>query len=133
MGMHVGTYRGANIFSVSLVEFLKMSKEERYTRNNWWLISDDNNLIFAGQIVGKLTGRNIDFWKERVDADRAYAAKARKMEKAEAPKPKIVTERPTVEALAAEGEKKLAEAVKAAEENLAANLGTGEEEARKGC
>jgi hypothetical protein len=112
-----------------------MSKEERYTRKNWWLISDDSNLIFAGQIVGKLNGRTVDLWKERIEADKAYAAKARKLEaerkKKEAPQYKVVTERPTVEALAVEGEKKLAEAVKAAEANLLENLGTGEEKLAK--
>lgn len=131
MGVNVGRYRGADIYSVSLVEFLAMSKEERYTRNNWWLISDDSNLIFAGQIVGKLNGRAVDLWKERIEADKAYAAKARKLEaerkKKEAPQYKVVTERPTVEALAAEGEKKLEEVVKTAEANLEENLGTGEE------
>lgn len=131
MGVNVGSYRGAEIYSVSLVEFLAMSKEERYTRKNWWLISDDSNLIFAGQIVGKLNGRTVELWKDRIEADKAYAAKARKLEaerkKKEAPQYKVVTERPTVEALAAEGEKKLAEAVKAAEANLEENLGTGEE------
>ena len=131
MGVNVGSYRGAEIYSVSLVEFLAMSKEERYTRKNWWLISDDSNLIFAGQIVGILNGRTVDLWKERIEADKAYAAKARKLEaerkKKEAPQYKVVTERPTVEALAAEGEKKLEEVVKTAEANLEENLGTGEE------
>ena len=131
MGVNVGSYRGAEIYSVSLVEFLAMSKEERYTRKNWWLISDDSNLIFAGQIVGKLNGRTVDLWKERIEADKAYAAKARKLEaerkKKEAPQYKVVTERPTVEALATEGEKKLEEVVKTADANLEENLGTGEE------
>lgn len=108
-----------------------MSKEDRYTKKNWWLINDDSNLIFGGQIVGKLNGRVVDVWKERMEADKVYAAKARKFEaerrKKEAPQYTIVSERPTVEALVAEGEKKLEEVVKTAEANLEENLGIGEE------
>lgn len=118
----VGRYRGMQIYGLTLDEYLNLGEVERSDTSHWWYVSDNKHLILGNMVVGKVENRMVELYDKRTDYKNVYykQIKAKQM-----PQYKVttVTERPTVEALANEGEKKLKEVVKAAE----ANLGIGEE------
>lgn len=120
--MNIGRYRGMNIYGLTLDEYLNLEERERSERSHWWYISDNKHLLLGEEVVGLLENRMVELYDKRTNYKVVYnkQIKAKKVVK-------VVSERPTVEALAAEGEKKLEEASKTAETNLAENLGTGEE------
>lgn len=126
--MDVGRYRGMQIYGLSLDEYLNLGEVERSDTSHWWYISDNKHLILGNMIVGKIENRMVELYDKRTDYKNVYY---KQIKAKQVPQYKVVTERTTVEALAAEGEKKLAEAVKNAEANLLENLGTGEEKLAK--
>jgi hypothetical protein len=124
----VGRYRGMRIYGLSLDEYLNLEEVERSDTSHWWCISDNNHLLLGDMVIGKIENRMVELCDKRTNYKNVYY---KQIKAKQVPQYKVVTERPTVEALAAEGEKKLAEAVKAAEANLLENLGTGEEKLAK--
>lgn len=119
----IGRYRGMQIYGLSLDKYLDLGEVERSDTSHWWYITDNKHLILGNMVVGKIENRMVELCDKRTDYKNVYY----KQIKAKQVPQTIVTERPTVEALANEGEKKLKEVVKAAEANLLENLGTGEE------
>ena len=128
--MDVGRYRGMQIYGLSLDEYLSLEETERSDVSHWWYIKDNKHLLYGNMVIGKIENRMVELYDKRVDYKSVYY---KQIKAKQVPQYKVttVTERPTVEALAAEGEKKLAEVVRAAETNLLENLGTGEEKLAK--
>ena len=126
----IGRYRGMQIYGLSLDKYLSLEEVERSDTSHWWYISDNKHLILGNMVVGKIEDRMVELYDKRTDYKNVYY---KQIKAKQVPQYKVttVTERPTVEALAAEGEKKLDEVVKAAEANLLENLGTGEEKLTK--
>lgn len=123
--MDVGRYRGMQIYGLSLDEYLNLGETERSDTSHWWYISDNKHLILGNMIVGKIENRMVELYDKRTDYKNVYYKQIK------AKQTTVVTERPTVEALANEGANKLKEVVKAAEANLEENLGIGEEKLTK--
>ena len=128
--MDVGRYRGMQIYGLSLDEYLDLGEVERSDTSHWWYIKDNKHLLYGNMVIGKIENSMVELYDKRIDYKNVYY---KQIKAKQVPQYKVttVTERPTVEALAAEGEKKLAEVVKAAETNLLENLGTGEEKLAK--
>ncbi len=126
----VGRYRSMQIYGLSLDEYLSLEETERSDVSHWWYITDNKHLLLGNMVVGKIEKHMVELYDKRIDYKNVYY---KQIKAKQVPQYKVttVTERPTVEALAAEGEKKLAEVVKAAETNLLENLGTGEEKLAK--
>ena len=127
--MDVGRYRGMQIYGLSLDEYLNLEETERSDVSHWWYINDNKHLLYGNMVVGKIENRMVELYDKRVDYKSVYYKQIKATK--QVPQTTVVTERPTVEALASEGEKKLAAVVKAAETNLLENLGTGEEKLAK--
>lgn len=126
--MDVGRYRGMQIYGLSLDKYLDLEESERSDTSHWWYINDNKHLLYGNMVVGKIENRMVELYDKRVDYKSVYY---KQIKAKQVPQTIVVTKRPTVEALAAEGEKKLNEVVKAVETNLLENLGTGEEKLAK--
>lgn len=122
----IGRYRGMQIYGLSLDKYLNLEETERSDVSHWWYISDNKHLILGNMVVGKIEDRMVELYDKRTDYKSVYY---KQIKANQVPQYKVttVTERPTVETLATEGEKKLKEVVKTAEANLEENLGIGEE------
>lgn len=127
----VGRYRGMQIYGLSLDEYLDLGEVERSDTSHWWYINDNKHLLYGNMIIGKIENRMVELYDKRIDYKNVYYKQIKAKQVPQYKVTTVVTERPTVEALAAEGEKKLDEVVKAAEANLLENLGTGEEKLTK--
>ena len=124
-----GRYRAMDIHAITLDEYLNLEDHERNDRSHWWYISNKQHLVLGDEVVGYIENREVKLFEKRVLYKQAYFKEVKAKMKAAAPTPvyKIVSERPTVEALAKEGEKKLEVVSTVAEKNLQESLGVGEE------
>ena len=123
-----GRYRAMDIYAITLDEYLNLTDEERVGRSHWWYISDERHLVYGDEVVGSIENREVKLYAQRKSYKQVYFKEVKaKTKTVVTPAYKIVSERPTVEALAKEGEKKLEAVSEAAEVNLLKNLGTGEE------
>lgn len=119
----LGAYRGKEVYVIPKREFLFEISEQGRTRTDiMWMIGEDRRLINGGMIVGQVTPnlKSVDDLKP-LHYSIVYGTAIRGNKKEEAAKqtPTVVTERATVEALFAQGEKKLMALIRESEENLA--------------
>lgn len=113
---YIGTYKGLEIYRITLDDFLNLTSAEQNTKEKIHLITNDRQVITNGKVFGTVTNDN-----KRLDTRTAlpwqvvYAvqlAKKNELKKREEEKKQrkiVVTERPTVENLAKVGEEKLQE------------------------
>lgn len=119
----LGAYRGKEVYVIPKREFLFEISEQGRTRTDiMWMIGEDRRLINGGMIIGQVTPnlKSVDDLKP-LHYSIVYGTAIRGNKKEEVAKQTftIVTERATVEALFAQGEKKLMALIRESEENLA--------------
>jgi len=119
----LGAYRGKEVYVIPKREFLFEISEQGRARNDiMWMIGEDRRLINGGMIIGQVTPnlKSVDDLKP-LHYSIVYGTAIRGNKKEEAAKQTstVVTERATVEALFAQGEKKLMALIRESEENLA--------------
>lgn len=118
MDNYIGKYQGVDIWAISFEDFVALDPIAQVTRDKIYLILDDRRVIKTGMVFGYVTRDNkrLNPSPKSIHWTVAYAgqltALKKKAEEAkriqeEAAKTAVVTERPTVENLAAEGAKKL--------------------------
>ena len=120
----LGAYRGKEVYVIPKREFLFEISEQGRTRTDiMWMIGEDRRLINGGMIIGQVTPnlKSVDDLKPlHYSIVYGIAIRGNKSEAAKQPQsPTVVTERATVEALFAQGEKKLMALIRESEENLA--------------
>lgn len=118
----LGAYRGKEVYVIPKREFLFEISEQGRTRTDiMWMIGEDRRLIHGGMIVGQVTPnlKSVDDLKP-LHYSIVYGTAIRGNKKEETAKqtPTVVTERATVEALFAQGEKKLMALIRESEESL---------------
>lgn len=121
----LGAYRGKEVYVIPKREFLFEISEQGRTRTDiMWMIGEDRKLINGGMIIGQVTPnlKSVDDLKP-LHYSIVYGTAIRGNKKEEpvvAKQPQtVVTERATVEALFAQGEKKLIALIRESEESLA--------------
>lgn len=119
----LGAYRGKEVYVIPKREFLFEISEQGRTRTDiMWMIGEDRRLINGGMIIGQVTPnlKSVDDLKP-LHYSIVYGTAIRGNKKEETAKqtPIVVTERATVEALFAQGEKKLIALIRESEESLA--------------
>lgn len=121
----LGVYRGKEVYVIPKKEFLFEISEQGRTRTDiMWMIGEDRRLIHGGMIIGQVTPnlKSVDDLKP-LHYSIVYGTAIRDNKKEEpvvASQPQtVVTERATVEALFAQGEKKLMVLIRESEESLA--------------
>ena len=122
-----GRYRAMDIYAITLDEYLNLKDDERVGCSHWWYISDEQHLVYGDQVVGYIENREVKLYAQRRSYKQVYFKEIKAKAKVATPVYKVVSERPTVEALAKEGEKKLEAVSAVAEKNLQESLGVGEE------
>lgn len=119
----LGAYKGKEVYVIPKREFLfELSEQARNRTDIMWMIGEDRRLIHGGMVVGQVTPnlKSVDDLKP-LNYNIAYGTAIRSKQsetKEVAEQPKVVTERATVEALFAQGEKKLMALIRESEENL---------------
>lgn len=118
----LGAYKGKEVYVIPKREFLFEISEQGRTRTDiMWMIGEDRRLVNGGMVVGQVTPnlKSVDDLKP-LHYGIVYGTAIRGNKKEEAAKqtPTVVTERATVEALFAQGEKKLMALIRESEENL---------------
>lgn len=120
----LGAYKGKEVYVIPKREFLFEISEQGRTRTDiMWMIGEDRRLINGGMIIGQVTPnlKSVDDLKP-LHYSIVYGIVIRGNKKEEAAKqpqtPTVVTERATVEALFAQGEKKLMTLIRESEKNL---------------
>lgn len=115
MDNYIGKYQGVDIWAISFEDFVALDPIAQVTRDKIYLILDDRRVIKTGMVFGYVTRDNkrLNPSPKSIHWTVAYAGqltalkkKAERVQEEEAVKT-VVTERPTVENLAAEGAKKL--------------------------
>lgn len=119
----LGAYKGKEVYVIPKREFLFEISEQGRTRTDiMWMIGEDRRLINGGMIIGQVTPnlKSVDDLKP-LHYSIVYGTAIRGNKKEETAKqtPIVVTERATVEALFAQGEKKLMVLIRESEESLA--------------
>lgn len=119
----LGAYKGKEVYVIPKREFLFEISEQGRTRTDiMWMIGEDRRLIHGGMVVGQVTP-NLKFVDDLkpLHYSIVYGTTIRSNKKEETAKqtPTVVTERITVEALFAQGEKKLMTLIRESEESLA--------------
>lgn len=111
-----GQYKGLNVYLLSKKEFLKLEEDERATVDCMWLIREDNNLIYDGKIIGKVTGTNVHEVPQ-ISYRIMYGKDIRAEKKSVESKGETLTERPTLDALCKQGSDALKALCREAEDN----------------
>ena len=121
----LGAYKGKEVYVIPKREFLfEISAQGRTRTDIMWMIGEDRRLINGGMIIGQVTPnlKSVDDLKP-LHYSIVYGTAIRGNKKEEpvvAKQPQtVVTERATVEALFAQGEKKLMVLIRESEESLA--------------
>ena len=109
-----GQYKGLNVYLLSKKEFLMLEEDERAATDCMWLIREDNNLIYNGKIIGKVTGTNVHEVPQ-ISYRIMYGKDIRAEKKTVSPQVETVTERPTLDALCRQGSEALKALCKEAE------------------
>lgn len=116
MDNYIGKYQGVDIWAISFEDFVALDPIAQVTRDKIYLILDDRRVIKTGMVFGYVTRDNkrLNPSPKSIHWTVAYAGqltalkkKAERTQEEEAAAKAVVTERPTVENLAAEGAKKL--------------------------
>lgn len=116
MDNYIGKYQGVDIWAISFEDFVALDSIAQVTRDKIYLILDDRRVIKTGMVFGYVTRDNkrLNPSPKSIHWTVAYAGqltalkkKAERTQEEETVKAAVVTERPTVENLAAEGAKKL--------------------------
>lgn len=121
----LGAYKGKEVYVIPKREFLfEISEQGRNRTDIMWMIGEDRRLIHGGMVVGQVTPnlKSVDDLKP-LSYNIVYGTAIRSKETAKQSQEKtttsvVVTERATVEALFAQGEKKLMAFIRESEENL---------------
>lgn len=121
----LGAYKGKEVYVIPKREFLfEISEQGRNRTDIMWMIGEDRRLIHGGMVVGQVTPnlKSVDDLKP-LSYNIVYGTAIRSKETAKQSQektttPVVVTERATVEALFAQGEKKLMAFIRESEENL---------------
>lgn len=126
----LGAYRGKEVYVIPKREFLFEISEQGRTRTDiMWMIGEDRRLIHGGMVVGQVTPnlKSVDDLKP-LSYNIVYgtAIRSKQSETREAAKQTLVSERVTVEALFAQGEKKLMALIRESEESLVEYESEGE-------
>lgn len=126
----LGAYKGKEVYVIPKREFLfEISEQGRNRTDIMWMIGEDRRLIHGGMVVGQVTPnlKSVDDLKP-LSYNIVYgtAIRSKQSETKEAAKQTLVTERVTVEALFAQGEKKLMALIRESEENLVEYESEGE-------
>lgn len=118
MDNYIGKYQGVDIWEISFEDFVALDPIAQVTRDKIYLILDDRRVIKTGMVFGYVTRDNKRLnpspksihwtvaYAGQLTALKKRAEEAKRIQEEEAAKV-VVTERPTVENLAAEGAKKL--------------------------
>lgn len=121
----LGAYKGKEVYVIPKREFLFEISEQGRTRTDiMWMIGEDRRLINSGMIIGQVTPnlKSVDDLKP-LHYSIVYGTAIRGNKKEEPVVAKqsqtLVSERVTVEALFAQGEKKLMALIRESEESLA--------------
>lgn len=129
----LGAYEGKEVYVISKREFLfEISDQERNRTDIMWMIGEDRRLIHGGMVVGQVTPnlKSVNDLKPLsyniVYGTAIRNSKPQVTETKEAAKQTLVSERATVEALFAQGEKKLMALIRESEENLVEYESEGE-------
>lgn len=118
MDNYIGKYQGVDIWAISFEDFVALDPIAQVTRDKIYLILDDRRVIKTGMVFGYVTRDNKRLnpspksihwtvaYAGQLTALKKKAEEAKRVQEEETVKT-VVTERPTVENLAAEGAKKL--------------------------
>ena len=125
----LGAYKGKEIYAIPKKEFLfEINEQERMRTDIMWMISEDHRLIHGGMVIGQVAS-NLDYvvnlkpshynivYGTAIREHKSQVTETK--EAAKQPQPIVVSKRVTVEALFAQGEKKLMTLIRESEENLA--------------
>ena len=125
----LGAYKGKEIYAISKREFLfEINEQERMRTDSMWMSSEDHRLIHGGMVIGQVAS-NLDYvvnlkpshynivYGTAIREHKSQTTETK--EAAKQPQPIVVSKRVTVEALFAQGEKKLMTLIRESEENLA--------------
>ena len=125
----LGAYKGKEIYAIPKKEFLfEINEQGRMRTDIMWMINEDRRLIHGGMVIGQVASnlKSVDSLKP-LHYNIVYGTAIRDhksqtietKEVAKQPQPIVVSKRVTVEALFAQGEKKLMTLIRESEENLA--------------
>lgn len=115
MDNYIGKYQGVDIWAINFEDFVALDPIAQVTRDKIYLILDDRRVIKTGMVFGYVTRDNKRLnpspksihwtvaYAGQLTALKKKADEAKRIQEEKA----VVTERPTVENLAAEGAKKL--------------------------
>lgn len=108
MDNYIGKYQGVDIWAISFADFAALDDLTKNSREKIYLILDDHRVIKNGMVFGSVTRdhKRLNTVAKSVHWQVAYAKQWTEFRQANE-KAETVTERPTVENLSTEGEKKL--------------------------
>ena len=125
----LGAYKDKEIYAIPKKEFLfEINEQGRMRTDIMWMISEDHRLIHGGMVIGQVAS-NLDYvvslkpshynivYGTAIRDHKSQTTETK--EAAKQPQPIVVSKRVTVEALFAQGEKKLMTLIRESEENLA--------------
>ena len=129
----LGAYKGKEIYVILKKEFLfEINEQGRMRTDVMWMISEDRRLIHGGMVIGQVASnlKSVDSLKPlpynivygtaiRDHKSQTTETKEAAKQPQPQPQPIVVSKRVTVEALFAQGEKKLMTLIRESEENLA--------------
>ena len=127
----LGAYKGKEIYVIPKKEFLfEINEQGRMRTDIMWMISEDHRLIHGGMVIGQVSSnlKSVDSLKPlhynivygtAIRDHKSQTTETKEVAKQPQPQPIVVSKRITVEALFAQGEKKLMTLIRESEENLA--------------
>ena len=129
----LGAYKDKEIYAIPKKEFLfEINEQGRMRTDIMWMISEDHRLIHGGMVIGQVAS-NLDYvvslkpshynivYGTAIRDHKSQTTETKEAAKQPQPQPQpiVVSKRVTVEALFAQGEKKLMTLIRESEENLA--------------